>query len=66
MKLIFTLTLIAFSSVAVSAPIGPSSIIPIGPSTGSGGGSGPAPPPTCSNSLDFTQACNSQYAGAIL
>ena len=64
MKLIFTLTLIAFSSVAGSAPIGPSSIVPIGPSTGSGGGSGP--PPTCSNSLDFTQACNSQYAGAIL
>jgi hypothetical protein len=25
---------------------------------GSGGG--------CSNSLDFTQACNSQYAGAVL
>ena len=30
---------------------------------GSGGGGGP---PVCSNSLDFTQACNSQYAGAIL
>ncbi len=24
------------------------------------------PPPPCSNKLDFTQACNSQYAGAIL
>jgi hypothetical protein len=24
------------------------------------------PPPACSNSLDFTQSCNSQYIGAIL
>jgi hypothetical protein len=31
-----------------------------------GGHTGGTPPPTCSNSLDFTQACNSQYAGAIL
>jgi len=29
-----------------------------------GGGSGP-PPVTCSNSLDFTKACNSQYIGVI-
>ena len=31
---------------------------------GMGGGSfSTGPPPTCSNSLDFTQACNSQYVG---
>jgi hypothetical protein len=30
----------------------------------SGGGAGTIP--SCSNSLDFTQACNSQYIGAIL
>jgi hypothetical protein len=30
---------------------------------GSSAGSGVA---ACSNSLDFTQSCNSQYAGAIL
>jgi hypothetical protein len=27
---------------------------------------GTFPPPSCSNKLDFTQACNSQYIGAIL
>ena len=33
-------------------------------SNGGMGGNGRAPaPPTCSNSLDFTQACNSQYVG---
>jgi hypothetical protein len=32
----------------------------------SGTGGGAAIPPSCSNSLDFTQACNSQYIGAIL
>jgi hypothetical protein len=30
-----------------------------------GGGAGTIIP-SCSNSLDFTQACNSQYIGAIL
>lgn len=30
---------------------------------GTTGGSGP--PPTCSNKLDFTAACNSQYAGVF-
>jgi hypothetical protein len=29
------------------------------------GGTSP-PPPTCSNELDFSQACNSQYAGLFL
>jgi len=35
--------------------------------TGSKGFSGGSPPvdPSCSNSLDFTAACNSQYLGAI-
>ena len=32
---------------------------------GTTGGTFP-PPPTCSDVLDFTQACNSQYIGAIL
>jgi hypothetical protein len=32
----------------------------------SGTGGGAAIPPSCSNTLDFTQACNSQYIGAIL
>jgi hypothetical protein len=32
----------------------------------SGTGGGAAIPPSCNNSLDFTQACNSQYIGAIL
>ena len=30
---------------------------------GFGGGGGP--PPACSNALDFTKACNSQYIGVI-
>jgi len=30
------------------------------------GSAGGGPPPTCSNSLDFTKSCNSQYAGVIL
>lgn len=25
----------------------------------------PGPPPACSNSLDFSDGCNSQYIGAI-
>ena len=29
-------------------------------------GQGSYIPPACSNSLDFTQSCNSQYIGAIL
>lgn len=28
---------------------------------GSGHGSGPTPPSSCSNRLDFSHACNSQY-----
>ena len=28
-------------------------------------GGGVVPPPTCSNELDFTQACNSQYVGVF-
>lgn len=39
----------------------------LGGQNGIGGlGGGGAPPASCSNSLDFTKACNSQYAGAIL
>ena len=38
----------------------------IGPMIPGNVGAGPPPPPTCSNTLDFTQACNSQYFGAIL
>lgn len=35
--------------------------------TGAGAiGHGSFVPPSCSNSLDFTKACNSQYIGAIL
>ena len=34
---------------------------------GMGGGSfSTGPPPTCSNSLDFTQACNSGYLVGLL
>lgn len=29
------------------------------------GGSGGNPPPACSNSLDFSDACNSQYIGVL-
>ena len=32
--------------------------------TGSASGGG-GPPPTCSNKLDFSQACNSQYVGIL-
>jgi len=28
-------------------------------------GGGSPPPPTCSNKLDFTQACNSQYVSLL-
>jgi hypothetical protein len=47
------------------AQIGPGSggSVPIG-SVG-GASSGGEPPPTCSNALDFSQACNSQYIEAI-
>ena len=37
----------------------------VGPMTPNKAGSG-GPGPSCSNSLDFSQACNSQYLGAIL
>lgn len=41
-------------------PIGPGFVgFPLGPGTSMTAGGGP--PPSCSNKLDFSQACNSQY-----
>lgn len=34
-------------------------------SSGGGGSSSPSPPPSCTNTLDFSVACNSQYAPLI-
>lgn len=39
----------------------PNALLPMVPNA-AGGGSFP-PPPICSNKLDFSQACNSQYVG---
>lgn len=37
----------------------------LGMGLGSYYGTGGAPPPSCSNSLDFTDSCNSQYIGVL-
>ena len=60
--------------VIVALARGPMPMIPFtqpgGSMTGPGGpmipgNVGGGGPPACSNSLDFTQACNSQYIGAF-
>jgi hypothetical protein len=45
-----------------NAPVGPGSQLPIGPGLAP---SGSPPPPTCTNSLNFAQACNSQYVSVL-
>lgn len=50
-------------------PQGPHSAVPMIPNAGSAmipnGPGAVVPPPTCSNSLDFTDGCNSQYLGMM-
>lgn len=36
-----------------------------GPMVPTGGGGSSSPPATCSNSFDFSKACNTQYIGAL-
>ncbi len=51
---------LALSGVALAQYLGGySGIYNLGTSGGSG------PPPACSNKLDFSQACNSQYIPAV-
>ena len=59
------------AAAALASPMIPTSQPP-GPMMPALGGpmipgfaSGGAPPPTCSNALDFTKACNSQYVGVF-
>jgi hypothetical protein len=64
----FKLALLIFAVLALaSTAVAQININRLGPGGGRTGG-GPLPPPItgCTNKLDFTQACNSQYAGAIL
>jgi hypothetical protein len=53
-------------SFLFTAPLGPTTFVPIGPSGGQRGSGGGSPPPICSNALDFSQACNSQYLFLLL
>jgi len=46
--------------------IGPGSLVPIGPSSSATGSSGGGGGGGCSNALDFSQACNSQYFVLLL
>ena len=55
--------MVPFSSSSGIGPNLPNSMSPMIPNAT---GNGFPPPPVCSNELDFTQACNSQYIGAIL
>jgi hypothetical protein len=55
-RLLLALVLVA---LALSGPAGAALT-----TTGVGGNNVFGPPP-CSNSLDFTQACNSQYVGVF-
>lgn len=72
LALIFLLAALAFTARAdgIGGAVGPTEGLgsgiggQSGIAVGSGGG-GP-PPAGCSNSLDFSKACNSQYIGAIL
>jgi hypothetical protein len=48
---------VACACAQTIAPIGPGSLFPIGPNSGSGG-SGPTPPATCAYGLNFAQSCN--------
>lgn len=59
--LIFALTAIAAAQI-MSGPMIPGGGGPMVPPGASGG---TPPPPTCSNAMDFSQACNSQYIGAL-
>jgi hypothetical protein len=61
-KLLLAVALLAALALTAHAQI---NINRLGPGGGHFG-TGPSPPTGCSNSLDLTQACNSQYAGAIL
>jgi hypothetical protein len=68
----FAIIAMAFVIVATNAfaqylqpPIGSYSRLPVGPANTTGGGAGPSPPPACSNKLDFSQSCNSQYMGMM-
>lgn len=59
-KLLASITITAVFALGAGAqtiiPIGPGSLFPIGPNSGSGG-SGP-PTPTCAYGLNFAQSCN--------
>lgn len=52
--------IIAFCFLATSAIAGTILLMGVGLGT-----PGSTPPPVCSNTLDFTEACNSQYITVI-
>ncbi len=59
--LLITVLLLTAADAQRFPSIGPGSLEPIGPSSQSGGAA--PPPPVCSNKLDFSVQCNSQYIG---
>lgn len=63
--IIATAFLLVFASAAWPSPMVPGSGGDMAPAS-SGSGSGPSPPPSCSTSLAFNAACNSQYLGGLV
>ncbi len=57
-KLLIIIGMLVASSSAIAG-----TILLMGIGLGAPGGSGP--PPTCTNSLDFSDACNSQYVAVV-
>jgi hypothetical protein len=62
-RVVATLSLLSAVLCADAAPLVPNSAAPMVPIFGTGGST--PPPPTCSNEMDFSQACNSMYIGAL-
>jgi hypothetical protein len=50
------------ANMLFTAPIGPGSTVPLG----AAGAQGSSAAPICSNALDFSQGCNSQYLFLLL
>lgn len=60
MRIVLALAAMALMGVSAAYP----ALITNAMSGAGGSGSGTVPP-TCSNSLDFSQACNTQYLGLV-
>jgi hypothetical protein len=77
MKILAATIIALLAIIGTASAVGPLPMVPYGAETIPGGASVPnallmgvpnaagggnfPPPPTCSNQLDFSQACNSQY-----